>query len=512
MLLSVFNVRILFYLITYIYFRIKLLFKKLKFKKIKIFKKLKFLKKKSLISLSKKRFNSILKFKMTRFYKRRKFFKKKKKFSKKNYFFYKTLQTFKFINFNKFKKKKILKKKGFLLIPKKYLKSKNLKKFKKIKSNRIKFLLNFRKFFKKIFFKKKHVKIKFFKIKFFKIKFFKIKFRKKRKLFFKKKKILKKNFKKIKNLSFFKKFKTLFKKKNFKFKLRKLRKFKKKNKRYKFKRFRKLKFFKKRCKFVLKSTKLNFFFYRQNKNNLITLFNIKYIKNLRLFLFYNNYVKFNFKKRFFRLRKRWTSKAPLIRLNFFYKMHMFMKSFRAQILTYELVNCAFKSSVMVFFKLVKVLYPLEYVWFREYNLARILVRLHIISSYKLGLILILNNWIFFKEKLNIFSILTYNSLYSILLNFYTISLVKFNFRKMWALVRLFRKIRYIHRKIIKLMMKNYYLQLLTHMNQLWSKYFEIDFKQLCWIYLYSTTLKWNAIYFSWFNYWNSRVFGWKYIT
>lgn len=65
-----------------------------------------------------------------------------------------------------------------------------------------------------------------------------------------------------------------------------------------------------------------------------------------------------------------------------------------------------------------------------------------------------------------FSTLMYNQPYSILLNFYTLSTVRYNFSKMLRLVRLFKKIRYIHRKIIKLVMRDYYLQLLTHMNQL----------------------------------------------
>lgn len=263
---------------------------------------------------------------------------------------------------------------------------------------------------------------------------------------------------------------------------------------------------------MLGKIKVKNYFFKKFKNNIINLFNIKYIKNLRLFLFYQSYVKFNFKKRLIISKKRWAPRTPLVRLNFFYKLHMFMKSFRAQILTYELVYIFSKYRLMPFFKHLKVLYPLEYVWFREYNLARILIRLHIVNSYKMGLIWILHNLLFHKYPVNIFSTLVYNNQYSILLNFFTISVVKYNFNKMWRLVRLFRKIRLIHRKIIKLIMKNYYLQLLTHMNQLWSKYFEIDFKQLSWIYVYTTKIQWNAIYFTWFNYWNARVFGWKFIT
>lgn len=40
---------------------------------------------------------------------------------------------------------------------------------------------------------------------------------------------------------------------------------------------------------------------------------------------------------------------------------MFMKSFRAQILSYEIVNYTNKYRLMPFFKFIKVLYPLEYV-------------------------------------------------------------------------------------------------------------------------------------------------------
>lgn len=490
MLLPLFLKSFYFQLLMYIYFRLKILFKHLKFKKLKIKKKKKFLKLLNNIVLVKNRFNSLIKFKFTRYFKRKKFFKKKKNFLKKKKNFQKFIYKFYFFKKLRFFKKRVPKKKGFLLIPKKYhylIKRKKIKFFKKKKL--------FKKKFKVLI--KPHQPIHYhFSLK------FKIRLRRRLKRKLKRKLLFKKKFKKI----------SIFFNKNYKISNLRKKIFKKKLRKFNRKKFRKLKFFRRRKKFLTTFIKPKNHFFKKKKNNLIVLFNLKYIKNLRLFLFYQNYIKFNFKKRTLFSKKRWAHRSPLIRLNFFYKLHMFMKSFRAQILSYEIVNYTNKYRLMPFFKFIKVLYPLEYVWFREYNLARILVRLHICNSYKIALFWILQQFVFYNQLITMFSTLMYNQPYSILLNFYTLSTVRYNFSKMLRLVRLFKKIRYIHRKIIKLVMRDYYLQLLTHMNQLWSKYFEIDFKQLTWIYIHTPKINWNSIYFTWFNYWNSRVFGWKFIT
>lgn len=62
-----------------------------------------------------------------------------------------------------------------------------------------------------------------------------------------------------------------------------------------------------------------------------------------------------------------------------------MKSFRLQTLLYEFVLTTHKKKMLCFFKSLKILYPFEFLWFREYNNARILVRLKLTNSYKLAL-------------------------------------------------------------------------------------------------------------------------------
>ena len=103
-----------------------------------------------------------------------------------------------------------------------------------------------------------------------------------------------------------------------------------------------------------------FSFNTYKSNNIIQLFNIKYIKNLRIFLFYKSYVKFNLKYRINLVKHRWVQKTPLARLNYFYKLHLFMKSFRLQILLYEFVISKYKKALIDFFKTIKILYPFEF--------------------------------------------------------------------------------------------------------------------------------------------------------
>lgn len=366
-----------------IYFRLKLVFKKLKFKYIKVRKKRSFEKPHRTTNLSKIRLNSLLKLTSLGYFRKLKFFK-----NKKNLFRSKRELLIWYYNFffNKFFKKKIfkkIKKKGFLLISKKYLlmiqklKLKKLKKkmkkrnFKRIKKN------TFFKIFKKIVYKRLNKnKILFFsKPKVFPI----LRYYIRKRLHRKKKKLLLKRCKLRLKIKLFSK-----RRYNFFFKFRRFKK--KKIKKLKRKSYRKLRFFRKRKKFITSNFKVKYYFNNKPKNNIIVLFNIKFVKNLRLFLFYQSYGKFNFKKKFRLVRKRWSYKSPLMRLNFFYKLHMFMKLFRAQMLNYEYIIPIFKEKIMVYLRNIKVLYPLEYVWFKEYNLSRLLIRLHVINSYRLGLV------------------------------------------------------------------------------------------------------------------------------
>lgn len=61
-----------------------------------------------------------------------------------------------------------------------------------------------------------------------------------------------------------------------------------------------------------------------------------------------------------------------------------MKSFRLQILLYEYVLTIHKKKILNFFKATKILYPFEFLWFREYSHSRVLVRLKITNSLKLA--------------------------------------------------------------------------------------------------------------------------------
>lgn len=465
---KLFNIYLI--LLIYIFIKLKLFIKKLKFfNKFQILSKKKKIFKNDLelieLNFNKEQiFNFLynLEFFKKKFY----FLRKKKKFTKiitfhQNYFFFKN----QFIKF--FKKKKKIKKKGFLLIPLKYLKQKKTK--------------------KNIFFKK----ITFFNptLKYYNICLFK----------------LRKRRKKLKKFIFFYNtrcnYKLSRKYRNHKYLIKRV------NKRL----LRRFKYNMQKKNIFLKK-KIFFSFNIKPINTIIQLLNIKYIKNLRLFLFYKSYVKFNLKYKLNTIKTRWTQKTPLARLHYFYKLHLFMKSFRVQILIYEYVPTIHKKKILNFFKTTKSLYPLEFLWFREYSHARILIRLKFTNSLKLSMWLVKCNWLISNTFINWFDSLKFNKFYFFLLNFYTLSLVKYNFKKLFRLMRFFKKLKYIHRKIVKLFFKNFYLHILT-LNNIWfNKLLEIDYKQFSWILIFTKSFLWHTYINIWLNYWNLRVFGWKFIT
>jgi len=153
-------------------------------------------------------------------------------------------------------------------------------------------------------------------------------------------------------------------------------------------------------------------------------------------------------------------KTPLARLNYFYKLHLFMKSFRLQTLLYEFVLTTHKKKMLSFFKSLKILYPFEFLWFREYGNARILVRLKLTNSYKLALWMLKCNLLASTKHISMFSSIEFNTFYFFILNKYLLSMVKFNFKKLFRLFRFFKKLRFIHRRIVKLFFKNFYLNIL----------------------------------------------------
>jgi hypothetical protein len=107
-----------------------------------------------------------------------------------------------------------------------------------------------------------------------------------------------------------------------------------------------------------------------------SLLNIKFIKNYKKFFFYNA-LKY---KKFFLTKRKFMRKFLHIRMNFlsfFYKVYLSLKKLRQSFLFFFGFIKRKLTPVNRFYQHIKILNSLEFVWFLEYNILFILIKLRL---------------------------------------------------------------------------------------------------------------------------------------
>lgn len=165
----------------------------------------------------------------------------------------------------------------------------------------------------------------------------------------------------------------------------------------------------------------------------------------------------------------------------------------------------------------------QFLWFTEFNLGGLLIKLKFSTSLYFSAFIIKNSWVFLSDHnyLYNYSLMSPNTYLQFLLGYKVFFFLKNFFYRFFRLLRFFSKYLwnlnkakvinlYDNRK--KKIYKNFLYFGIFEIN--FSKLFEIDYITLTFIFLppINEIILINYIHFLWANHWNHKVVTWKYLT
>lgn len=251
------------------------------------------------------------------------------------------------------------------------------------------------------------------------------------------------------------------------------------------------------------------------------LLNIKFIKNFKKFFFYNA-LKY---KKFFLNKNKFIKKFLRIKMNylsFFYKIYLSLKKLRRAFLFFFGLRKRKLTPVNRFYYHLKVLTSLEFVWFLEYNILFILIKLRVSWSLQFSFDLIRCGYVFSPHHPTFFkwSYLASFDRLQLVVSLYNFIKIKFFFKKFKKFIK---RINYFVWLKFKKKLKKCENRA-THLPNkfvrfyffkfVFFKFVECDYKILSFIFLLPNNCVYyfSYIYLSWLNYWNNRVMNWKFLT
>jgi hypothetical protein len=174
-----------------------------------------------------------------------------------------------------------------------------------------------------------------------------------------------------------------------------------------------------------------------------------------------------------------------------------------------------------FFSSMQFFSVLHYIWLIEWGFVLFLIKIKLSNSMHYSMFLLFSSIInhnntFYIDRWDVISVST--PIY-IIFSYITLLEFKLNFFRFHSLYSFFIAFNIYLKKLKKFydsftetlpnkIYDLYYYQMMV------LKYFEVDFKSLVFIVLPLSNYKYffSFIFYRWMNYWNNRVYNWKYIT
>ena len=165
----------------------------------------------------------------------------------------------------------------------------------------------------------------------------------------------------------------------------------------------------------------------------------------------------------------------------------------------------------------------QFLWFTEFNLGSLLIKLKFSTSLYFSRFILKNSWVFINnhDYLYMYSLMSPNTYLQFIIGFRVFLFLKMFFLKFFSLLRFFSKYLWLLNKSKKNIFfdnkKKKILNTFLYFGVFeinFTKLFEMDYTTLTFIFLppLNQVVLINYIHFLWANHWNHKIVTWKYLT
>lgn len=202
-------------------------------------------------------------------------------------------------------------------------------------------------------------------------------------------------------------------------------------------------------------------------------------------------------------------------INIFFQIKLSILWLRNQFLNFFEVIKNRPKQVNSFFFIFKILTPLQYIWLMEYNVLILLIKLKFSNSINFSVYLLKRGFIKLSNKnyLTQWDFISANKPIFIIISLYWFLKIKSNIKTfVYKYINLFYFMM-LHKNKNLYKQKEWKVYSTFYIYMFFIYFLEMDYKSLTFILLPFTQTNIYLKYISliWLNYWNNKIYNWKFI-